>query len=51
MAFPVLVFGFKTLFFGGVFNFENKAPWFISKCDGVHFKVSCGLIESAPWFI
>ena len=35
----------------GFFNFENKAPGFISKCVWVHFKVSRGSIESAPWFI
>ena len=48
MAF-VLVF--KTLIFFDFFNFKNKAPGFISKCVGVHFKVSRGSIESAPWFI
>ena len=50
MAFPVFVLVFETLIFWGFFNFENKAPGFISKCVGVHFKVSRGSIESAPGF-
>ena len=51
MAFPVFVFVFETLICMDFLNFENKAPGFISKCVGVHFKVSRGSIESAPGII
>ena len=51
MAFPAVVLVLETLISLCFFNFENKAPGFISKCVGVLFKVSRGSIESAPGFI
>ena len=37
--------------FIGILNSENRALGSFQSASGVHFKVSRGSIESAPWFI